>query len=145
MKDLEYVNLVKKTIRDVVLEYSLPIYNIDYVEQNPFEVQLSIEPSLFFEVLLLTIRRETVSFGIKKKRAEKQKEEELQLQILKNEIELDKSGSYVTMQKLEEQKKELENIREHRQHKQLNQIKSYLEGIFRETFQVLSNVRKKKI
>ena len=92
----------------------MPIYNIDYVEQNPFEVQLSIEPSLFFEVLLLTIRRETVSFGIKKKRAEKQKEEELQLQILNNEIELDKSGSYVTMQKLEEQKKELENIREHR-------------------------------
>ena len=112
LRDLEYVNIVKKTIRDVACEYSLPVYSLEYVEQNPSKVQFKIDPSLFFEVLLLTIRRETVAFGIKKKRAERKREKELEKKIAKNEVEIDLSGSESLMETLQQQKKDLEGIRE---------------------------------
>ena len=68
LKDSEYILLVKNVIKHTTYEYALPVYREEYVMENPSRVELSISVSLFFEVFMLTIRRETISFAIKKKK-----------------------------------------------------------------------------
>ena len=89
LKDSSYVKLVKKTIQNTVCEYAIPIYRTDYVIENPSRVELTISASLFFEVLMLTLRRETVSFGIKRKKEERRQERQLQeiIQELENKVD----------------------------------------------------------
>ena len=85
LKDPDYVKLVKNAMKETVCEYAIPIYREEYVNGNPARVELTISSSLFFEVLMLTLRRETVSFGIRKKKMEK--EQEIQLESAISQME----------------------------------------------------------
>ena len=114
LKDLEYIKLVKNVIGNTALEYALPVYREEYVKENPAQAELTISASLFFEVLMLTIRRETVSFGIKKKKLEREQERELETEIGELEKELDEKGYRKICDQLQKAKEQLEKIREKR-------------------------------
>ena len=112
LNDSKYVSMVKSTIKTTVCEYALPIYREEYIKHNPTEVQLNISSSLFLEVLLLTLRRETVSFGIRKKQQERKDERNLESEIIDLERKNDELGSREISDELQQKKKELEVIRE---------------------------------
>ncbi len=68
LKDADYVNKVKQVIRDVVGDYSLDIDS----ENIPIEnIRLSINDSLFLEILLLKIREMTIKYSSKLKKIRK--------------------------------------------------------------------------
>jgi len=88
LKQEEYVNLVKKTIKRVVSQYAIVENDPSFYtkaseellqflrEQTPESLQiqkLSINPQLFLEVLLLEIRRETINFAAFNKKQRLQK------------------------------------------------------------------------
>ena len=112
LKDSSYVSLVKNTIQSTVCEYALPIYEREFVIKNHTQVELTISSSLFFEVLMLTLRRETVSFGIQKKKEERRLETQLEISISEMERMVDETGSQDISNELQRSKKKLEQIRE---------------------------------
>ena len=114
LKDKDYIKLVKEKIALAVREYSLAVYRLEYVEKNPNLVQFTIEPSLFFETLIMIIRRETVSFGIKKKRVEREKEKGILDRIGELQKKLDDSEKEEVMENLQQLEAELEKLREHK-------------------------------
>ena len=63
---------------------------------------------------MLTIRRETVTFGIRKRKKEREQEIQLQIEITEIEKKLDELGTQEISQKLHRKKEELEEIREKR-------------------------------
>ena len=114
LKDANYISLVKNTIKKTVCEYAVPIYRDEYIENNQTKVQLTISSTLFFEVLLLTLRRETVSFGIRKKEGERKDERKLESDIRMLEIKNDGLGRREISDELHRKKTELERIRENK-------------------------------
>ena len=112
LTDKDYVALVKEVIKNTAFEYALPIYRYEYVMENVSKVEMTIGPSLFFEVLMMKIRRETVSFGIRKKKEERKKEIQLESEIKVVEKKLDDIGSSQLNNSLQLKKRELEHIRE---------------------------------
>ena len=114
LKDPDYVKLVKNTMKETVCEYAIPIYREEYVNGNPARVELTISSSLFFEVLMLTLRRETVSFGIRKKKMEKEQEIQLESAISQMGKKLDEIGTQEISDQLHRMKNEFEEIREKR-------------------------------
>ena len=61
---------------------------------------------------MLVIRRETISFGIKKKREERNQEEQLTKMISQLEKEADGTGSQEISDEVERKKKELQELRD---------------------------------
>ena len=114
LKDSEYVDSVKNNIIAVAQEYALPVYQMEYVGQNPDKVQFTIEPSLFFETLLMTIRRETITFGIRKQRAIREEEDKLLREIEELSKEVDALGERESMNNLQRLQSRLEAMREHK-------------------------------
>ena len=105
LNDYEYINIVKRTIRETCARYVLdPIYDNfysdateeeirEFMEKTPEELQeldFNINQNLFFEMLLNDIRNSTVAYGMRKKRERDREGEELlarfrQLQEMDNE------------------------------------------------------------
>ena len=62
--DLEYLNCIYDKIDDVILQYLLPVYNIDCLKNVNYEdLQFSIDDQLFLETLSMEIRGKTISFS----------------------------------------------------------------------------------
>ena len=114
LKDRKYISLVKNTIISTVREYAIPLYREEYILKNPTYVEMTISASLFYEILMLTIRRETISFGIRKKKEERKVETQLEKIISEMENTISDKGTEVIYQELQSKKKELEQIRETR-------------------------------
>ena len=145
LKDLEYIKLVKNVIGNTALEYALPVYREEYVKENPAQAELTISASLFFEVLMLTIRRETVSFGIKKKKLEREQERELETEIGELEKELDEKGYRKICDQLQKAKEQLEKIREKRLTGSLVRSRAIWRENSEKNVQILSDIGKKKV
>lgn len=61
LKDINYVNVIKKLILNIKQQYALPVYNIDNLENIENEqIQFMISDQLFFETLLLEIRGKSI-------------------------------------------------------------------------------------
>ena len=58
LKDIDYLKMINKVILQEKIDYALPIYNIDFIENNDMDICFSINDNLFLETLLLKIRGE---------------------------------------------------------------------------------------
>ena len=79
LQDVEYINTVKSTLRDIVYQYAIPVYDEEYAtdENNFHSVQFTIDDCLFYETLIMLIRGETVKYCKRKARKRRAKEKEL--------------------------------------------------------------------
>ena len=69
LRDIEYVNQVKKIIQQTIIQYMLPVYDIDYIKRENYEnIQFCIDDQLFYEILLLEIRGLTIKYSSNKKK-----------------------------------------------------------------------------
>ncbi len=109
LKDVSFISEIKSTILETKKYYAASPYNqenIGLIENK--DLILSINPQLFFEMLLLNIRSKSISFA-----AAKKKEQISLINTLQNEIadmeNLDQMG---LSEKIEEQKEKLREIRE---------------------------------
>ena len=90
--------------------YALPIYSKDYVTTiSDHEIQFTINDQLFLETLLMEIRGKTISFSSFTKKRNNEKEKNLISEINTLEENYEHNALLIN-----EKKKELENIRNHR-------------------------------
>ncbi len=113
LKNIEYTDLVKKCIADTVNEY--------YVGGNKddsLHVSLACNDQMFFEILKMKIRSETICFSIKKTKEKREKFKKIEQEIIEIYGELLNNTDGETLEKLEEKKAALEESR-----------KKYIEGV----------------
>lgn len=107
LKDTEYVKTIKDCINRVKEQYMIPIYNIDFLQNNDSnDMQFTISDQLFLETLLIEIRGKTISYS-----AYKKKQCNLREQSLIEEIKKLEEATTQDINQLEEKKTELQNIR----------------------------------
>ena len=109
LENPEYLALVNKLIEEEKQKYAVPIYTIEYIRNNYSDIQLTIDPDTFLEVLVLRIRGESIKFATH----EKQKRSKLESNLI-NDIKILESSETLhasNMDLLEDKKQELENIR----------------------------------
>ena len=110
-----YVELVNKIINEEKLKYAVPVYNLNHIINTSDKIEMTIEDDAFLEILFLRIRGETIKFSTTRKKLRTQLEN-----TLLNDIEtLEASESQLNTELLEDQKKELEDIRN-------NKLKGYM-------------------
>ena len=102
----EYVDLVKETISKTIEQYLKPGQDI-----TDKEVQLTISDQLFFEMLKLEIRGQSIKFCSELKRKMVKQENELEKEIIGLKRKVDTSNSILVREQLERKQKELEDIR----------------------------------
>lgn len=108
LKDINYVNVIKKLILNIKQQYALPVYNIDNLENIENEqIQFMISDQLFFETLLLEIRGKSISYASYKKKHENNQEHE----IIQKIQELESNISENSLFQIEELKTQLQDIR----------------------------------
>ena len=74
LKNVEYTEMINKTIEEEKLKYIVPIYNplnVNIISNK--EIQFTISVSLFLDTLLMTIRGKTMRFSSKLKKTAKYK------------------------------------------------------------------------
>lgn len=110
LHDIQYLEIINKTISEIKKQYALPIYNIDHLSDIPdAELQFTINDQLFLEILLMAIRGKTISYASYKKRQERKRETELIEEIKQLESQVNTDFNF-----LDQKKQDLENIRLHR-------------------------------
>ena len=95
-------------------EYAVPVYNEENLRENFTSVEFTTSARFFFEVLMLTLRRETISYGIRKKKEEQREEKELEFRIHMLERNLTDTIDDDIIEQLETKRKQLEKLREKR-------------------------------
>ena len=61
LKDIDYINMVKGTMNEVIKQYAATSYNPDRISDiHPRDLNILISDNLFFEALLLEIRGKTI-------------------------------------------------------------------------------------
>ena len=74
LKDMEYINLINKSIQEEVTKYAVPVYNLDNINEISERIDLTITEDLFLETLVLRMRGETIKYSsYKKERKTKKK------------------------------------------------------------------------
>lgn len=107
LKDMNYIEAVKKCINNVKEQYMLPIYDLEFVNATESNnIQFTISDQLFLEMLLMEIRGKTIAYSSYKKKQNLLREENLQEEI--RELEREPT---LNLDKIEEKKTELQNIR----------------------------------
>lgn len=110
LQDIEYIEAIRQIVSNIKAYYSLPIYNKSNIENiTDEEIQFIIDDQLFLETLLLEIRGKTISYSSYKKKKINEKEKNLIAEITKLEINYEQN-----LQSIQNKKKELENIRNHK-------------------------------
>ena len=113
LKDKEYVDLIKKTIDNVIRQYAVPVYNLDNLKNiNKEDIVFEINDQLFYETLLLEIRGVTISYSSYKKRKDEKEENSLIMDI--ERLESTNALNHIEMLTLEEKKMRLQELREHK-------------------------------
>lgn len=109
LRDPVFVNIVKKAILDLKIQYSALVYNRDNIHLiEDSEITLLIDDQLFFEMILMEIRGRCISYSAFKKKEANKIESKLleQINILENEDDQD------NLNKLEDLKQQLSNFRQ---------------------------------
>lgn len=107
LRDSEYITTIKNCINQVKEQYMIPIYNLEFIQNNNYkDIQFTISDQLFLEILLTEIRGKTISYSAYKKKQKLLREQKLQEEIM----ELEKSPE-INLNEIEEKKIELQNIR----------------------------------
>lgn len=69
LKDTDFVQMVKKVIKETKEQYAATPYTLDYIEKCPnSEIQLVVNEQLFWETLLMKIRGECIQYASRKKK-----------------------------------------------------------------------------
>ena len=77
LRDPEYLQTIRSKILDTKTQYSLPIYNLENLENIPDdEIQFLINDQLFLETLLMEIRGKSISYSSYKKKTINSAEQE---------------------------------------------------------------------
>ena len=63
LQNKDYLNLVNKIIQEKRLKYTVLVYSIQHIKENPDSISLILDDEMFLEVLLLRIRGETIKFA----------------------------------------------------------------------------------
>ncbi len=109
LRDPDYVRVIKRCINDTLLQYAAAPYNF---ESPLSDVHLTIDDSLFFEVLKLEIRGKTIAYSAAKKKEINQQENILQERIDSCFTALSADPSNDKEQNLEDALNELKILRE---------------------------------
>ena len=112
LQNQDYLNLVNKIIQEELLKYAIPVYSLQYIEENPDSISLTLDDELFLEVLLLRIRGETIKFASHLKKENDKNEKQLLRDI--ETLESDNSLLTSNIQLLMDKKRELQKIRENK-------------------------------
>ena len=68
LSDIMYVQEINNKIDDIKLQYALPIYNYQNINDIPdSELQFTISDQLLLETLLMELRGKSISYGSYKK------------------------------------------------------------------------------
>ena len=108
LKEKEFVDLVKKCIKEEYKNYAIPVYSPQFLNNLNKEIQLKIDYDLFLEVILLRIRGEAIKYGSKKKILRSKNENKLILEIQ----QLEECNGTIDIDKLEKKKKDLIELRQ---------------------------------
>ena len=112
LRDQAYLELINQCIKDEVIKYAVPVYNMQSINIIPEkELQITISENLFLEMLFLRIRGETVRYSSTKNKLEVSHESELLSDIEKLENEEDRADSE---SKINKKQYELLEIRENK-------------------------------
>ena len=74
LKQNDYLKLINRIINEEKVKYSIPVYDMKYLESNDEDIQFVISQDLFFETLLMRIRGETIKYASFLKKSNKRKE-----------------------------------------------------------------------
>ena len=80
LRDAVYTELVNKEIKEIKIQYAVPLYTSNELDENS-DIQLVIDDQLFFEVMLCKIRGLTIAYGARKKRERDKREKALLWQM----------------------------------------------------------------
>ena len=115
LKDNNYINLVKRRIKNVTRQYAENTLDDDFwneiSRENIDSAELSINPQLFFEVLLMEIRGLTIGYSSQLKRAKNLRYSELLRAIEEKELQFHANpDDNDVIDSLQNLKSELENL-----------------------------------
>ena len=113
LNDDDYIETVNACIERTLAEYGLPIYTREYLsnENNYEDIQMQINIDLFYETLLVMIRKETIKYSKLKARQRRAKEIELLGQIEAPYAQYTNTNKDEDAQKLNDYKEKLEDLR----------------------------------
>lgn len=106
LRQNEYIQLVKKCITNTVEEY--------YCEgdkKNPLQVKLTCNNQLFFEILKMIIRSESITYSQAKAKQEKQNFKKMEAEIHTLHALVNQNNNPTTMKELKKKQADLEEIR----------------------------------
>ena len=63
LEDTKYLNLINKIIVEEKQKYAIPLYSVEFLNENYSDIQFTIDNDVFLEMLLLRIRGETIKFA----------------------------------------------------------------------------------
>ena len=63
LKNTKYLKLTNKIIAEEKQKYDIPLYSVDFLNENYSDIQFTIANDVFLEMLLLRIHGETVKFA----------------------------------------------------------------------------------
>ena len=103
LKEPECVKEIKETIMRTKMQYMVPVYNIEQLENIPdSELQLTITDQLFLDVLLMEIRNSVIGYSVRKKKTDNDKEILLEKEILELETKQNKTEHDIELKVLKE-------------------------------------------
>ena len=78
LKDMDYLNTINQKIKEIKLQYALPVYNLNNLDNILNEdIQFTINNQLFLETLLMEIRGKTISYASFKKKQNDGREKQI--------------------------------------------------------------------
>ena len=78
LNDINYLNTINNKIEEIKMQYALPVYNLNNIEQiSNDKLQFIIDDQLFLETLLMEIRGKSISYASFKKKEKDKLEKEL--------------------------------------------------------------------
>ena len=111
LKDIDYLNTINNKKKEIKCQYALPIYNLENIDLIPDDqIQFFINEQFFLDTLLMEIRGKSISYSCYKNKLNKQLENDLIIEIDKNE----RSLTHENIDHLENLKLSLTNIRKHK-------------------------------
>ena len=109
LKNKDYLDLINRIIDEEIINYALPIYNVNFLKENYKNICFTIDDDLFLELLFLRIRGETIKFSSFLRKKDRQIEKSLI-----NDINHLENTEIANFQLLSDKKAALESIREER-------------------------------
>ena len=111
LKEKEYSDLVKNIIKEQAQRYAAPVYNEHFFSSENFSesLELTINDTLFFETLLMTIREQTIYFS--KQRASRLRQCEHEIMQKLESLASVTTERVLNAQETQRLKDELEEIR----------------------------------